>query len=172
MVKKPNITKSILKKLAGKQAVPFENLQNEITEKKEKYALTRSIKNMMTDGLVECFNTEYNKYFRLTNEGKQKYNQISIESESSLVSTKWDGYWRIIIIDLPEERKSERDAIRYLLKKAGFNCLKNSVWISMYPFEHLFTNIKKDLNLSSEMMILVTDKIDEETEKEFLNLCK
>jgi DNA-binding transcriptional regulator PaaX len=171
MVKKSNISKGILKKLAGKQAVPFENLQNETTEKKEKYAITRSIKNLMTDGLVESFNTEYNQYFRLTNEGKHKLNQISLESESSLVSTKWDGYWRIIILDLTEERKSEREALRYLLKKAGFLCLKNSVWISMYPFEHLFTNIKKDLILSSEMMIIVTDKIDKETEKEFLSIC-
>ena len=171
MVKKSNISKGILKKLAGKQAVPIDSLHKEITLNKDKYAITRSIKNLMTDGLVECFNTQHNQYFRLTSEGKQKINQISLESESSLVSTTWDGYWRIIILDLPEERKSEREALRYLLKKAGFLCLKNSVWISMYPFEHLFTNIKSDLNLSSEMMIIVTDKIDKESEKEFLSIC-
>jgi hypothetical protein len=50
--------------------------------------------------------------------------------------------------------------------------MKNSVWISMYPYENLFINIKKDLNLSSEMMIIVTNKIDKETEKEFLLLIK
>lgn len=170
MIKKPNISKGILKKLAGKQALSFENLHNNIKENKEKYAITRSIKNLASDGLIECFNSEHKQYFRLTENGKQKINQMSLDGESSLVSTKWDGYWRIIILDLPEERKNEREALRYLLKKAGFVCVKNSVWISMYPYEHLFTNIKKDLKLKTEMMIIVTDKIDEETEKEFLLL--
>ena len=171
-MKKSNISKTILKKLAGKQAVAFENLHKDTDEAKEKYAIARSIKNLTTDGLVESFNSEHKQYFRLTNDGKHKFNQIALECESSLVSTEWDGYWRIILLDLPEERKSEREALRYLLKKAGFICVKNSVWISMYPFEHLFTNIKNDLDLSTELMIIVTDKLDEKTQKEFLNMCK
>jgi DNA-binding transcriptional regulator PaaX len=76
----------------------------------------------------------------------------------------------MILLDLPENRKSEREALRYLLKKAGFVCVKNSVWISMLPFENLFINLKKDLGLSTELMIVVTDKIDKETEQEFLKL--
>ena len=56
-------------------------------------------------------------------------------------------------------------------KKAGFICIKNSVWISIYPYEHLFKNIKNDLGLTSEMMIIVTNNIDKETEKEFYSLC-
>jgi len=34
-----------------------------------------------------------------------------------------------------------------------------------FPFEHLFANIKKDLGLTTEMMILVTENIDEESKK-------
>jgi DNA-binding transcriptional regulator PaaX len=172
MVNKPNISKGILKKLAGKQALSFEEINKNTNNTKEKYAITRSIKNLTTDGLVECFNSEHKQYFRLTTDGKQKFNQIALEADGSLVSTEWDHYWRIIILDIGEDRKNEREALRYLLKKAGFVCIKNSVWISMYPYEHLFINIKKDLNLTNEMMIIVTDKIDEETEKEFFSLCK
>lgn len=139
--------------------------------RKKVYAINRSVNNLLIDGLIESFKTEHNKYFRLTREGRQKLNNIALEAESSLVSTKWDSFWRIILLDLPEERKNEREALRYLLKKAGFICVKNSVWVSMFPFEHLFNNIKKDLGLSTELIILVTDKLDEETEKEFFVLC-
>jgi len=181
MIKKPSIQKVILKTLSKKGVTPVDYVKKDVEEvlvgqseadTKTGYAIARSIKNLLGDGLVEAFNSEHKQYLRLTKEGKQKINNIALECESSLVSTKWDGYWRIILLDIPEERKSEREALRYLLKKAGFACLKNSVWISMYPFEHLFTNIKKDLNLSTELIIIVTDKIDEETEKEFFNLCK
>lgn len=181
MKKKPGIQRTILKTLSKKGVYSVDYVRKDVEEaivgqseadNKTGYAIARSIKNLLSDGLVEAFNSEHKQYLRLTKEGKQKMNNIALDCEASLVSTKWDGYWRVIILDIPEERKNEREALRYLLKKASFACLKNSVWISMYPFEHLFTNIKKDLNLSSELIIIVTDKIDEETEKEFFELCK
>jgi DNA-binding transcriptional regulator PaaX len=178
MAKKPSIQKAILKTLSNKKAIPVDIIKKDVVEvilgepkadNKATYAIARSIKNLLSDGLVEAFSSDHNQYLRLTKEGKRRLNNIALECESTLVSTSWDGYWRIIILDLPEERKSEREALRYLLKKAGFICIKNSVWISMYPYENLFINIKSDLNLSSEMMILVTNKIDKETEKEFIS---
>lgn len=180
-MKKHGIQRAILKTLSNKRVIPLDSIRKDVseavvgkstTDNKTNYAIARSIKNLLGEGLVEAFNSDHNQYLRLTKEGKQKFNNIALECESSLVSTTWDGYWRIIILDLPEERKNEREALRYLLKKAGFACLKNSVWISMYPFEHLFTNIKKDLNLSTELIIIVTNKIDEDTEKEFSELCQ
>ncbi len=181
MLKKPSIQKVILKTLLNKGVSPIDSIKKDVkktiinsyeADNEAGYAISRSIKNLLSDGLVEAFNSDRNQYLRLTKEGKQKLNNIALECESSLVSTSWDGYWRIILLDISEERKSEREALRYLLKKAGFICIKNSVWISMYPYEHLFTNIKNDLNLTTEMMILVTDKIDKETEKEFFKICK
>ena len=180
MAKKPSIQKAILKSISRNKATTLDNVKNDLKEailpefeaNKGSYAITRTIKNLLSDGLIEAFNSEHKQYFRLTSDGKQKLNNIALEAEGGLVSTKWDGYWRMILLDLPEDRKAEREALRYLLKKAGFVCIKNSVWISMYPYEHLFTNIKIDLNLTTEMMIVVTDKIDEETEKSFLKLVK
>ena len=180
LAKKPSIQKAIFKALSRKKAISLDSLKEGVekaikgtyaSKNRPEYAISRSIKKMALDGLVECFQSENQPYFRLSNEGKKRFNFNTLDDDTTLVSNSWDGNWRIIILDLPEERKSEREALRYLLKKAGFICLKNSVWISMYPFEHLFTNIKKDLNLSTELIIIVTDKIDEETEKEFLSLC-
>jgi phenylacetic acid degradation operon negative regulatory protein len=92
--------------------------------------------------------------------------------DNSTPTPIWDGKWRIVLLDLPETRKDEREALRYLLKKAGFICLKNSVWISPFPYEHLFTNIKKDFGLTTELMIFVTDNIDQETKQAFFELVK
>ncbi|MDR3519321.1 MAG: hypothetical protein P4L63_00315 [Candidatus Pacebacteria bacterium] len=130
-----------------------------------KYAITRSLKGLRDAGLIEQIPSPQNEYARLTKEGKKKAHSLELDSETTLVNTSWDGLWRIILLDLPENRKSERESLRYLLKKAGFVCLKNSAWISPFPFEHLFTNIKKDLGLTTEMMIIVTEHIDEESKK-------
>ncbi len=136
---------------------------------KERYALNRSLRGLVESGLVESHFSGQNDYARLTPIGRRKAVSQKLESDDSLVPN-WDGKWRIILLDLPESRKNERESLRYLLKKAGFTCLKNSAWISPFPFEHMFTNIKKDLGLTTEMMILVTDHIDEETEKSLMEI--
>jgi len=141
-------------------------------EGKKNYALNRSLKGLQEAGLIEQISSDQNEYVRLTTKGKNKLNCIKLEGGDALVSTTWDGFWRIIILDIPENRKSEREALRYLLKKANFVCVKNTVWISPHPYENLFTNIKKDLNLSTELMILVTDKLDPETNLAFLKAIK
>lgn len=155
--------------LGKKSAISMDILYSD--EPKVNYAISRAVKNLSDAGLLEIHKSINKNYLRITPLGKSKLNCMKLEADDALVSRSWDGFWRIVILDIPEERKSEREALRYLLKKAGFMCTKNSVWISMYPYENLFENIKKDLGLQKELMIIVADKIDEETEKEFLSVC-
>ncbi len=165
----PDYSKKILKILGEKAAISLPDLANQVNSKdcsqSSAYAITRSLKGLREAGLVENISSGQNDYARLTKEGKKKINSLKLDSDTTLVNTSWDGFWRIILLDLPETRKSERESLRYLLKKAGFVCLKNSAWISPYPYEHLFENIKKDLGLTTEMMIIVTQYVDEETKK-------
>ncbi len=172
MAKKQEISGKILNALSGKQAVKIKELKNDLVEGQQKdqtqnYALNRSIKNMGDLGLIETIKSDREDYARLTPKGRQKLASIKLDSKNTLISNNWDGKWRIILLDIPESRKAERESIRYLLKKANFVCLKNSAWISPYPFEHMFMNIKKDLGLTTEIMIIVTDFVDPETEKAF-----
>jgi DNA-binding transcriptional regulator PaaX len=167
MSSKSDYTKKILKILGKKPAVALESLKS-ADDSKTAYAITRSVKNLVEAGFAEIQSSGNQDYVRLTKAGKTKLNSIRLSGDDTLVSTTWDGFWRIIILDLPEERKSERESLRYLLKKANFVCIKNTVWISPHPYENIFVNIKKDLGLTTELMIIVTDKIDEETRRAFL----
>jgi phenylacetic acid degradation operon negative regulatory protein len=173
MSKNNDFSKKILKILSEKAAISLPEIQKSIEpqsdSKKGVYAITRSIKGLKEAGLIENIHSGQKDYARLTKEGKKKAHSIKLESDTSLLNPSWDGKWRIILLDLPESRKNERESLRYLLKKAGFVMLKNSAWVSPYPFEHLFMNIKKDLGLSTEIMILITDSLDEETEKYFFD---
>ena len=164
MSSKSKYSNKILKKLGEKPAIPLEFFKD-VDNSKTSYAITRSIKNLIDSGCAEMLNSANQKFLRITKEGRKKMHSLELENDTTLVNTTWDGYWRIILLDLPESRKAERESLRYLLKKAGFVCLKNSAWISPLPFEHLFKNIKKDLGLTTEIMIFLTDNIDEEYRK-------
>ncbi len=160
MSSKSDYSNKILKKLAEKPALPVETIK-ESEDTKTSYALARSLKNLVDAGFAQIHSSGRESYAKLTKAGKTRVNALKLTSPDALVSANWDGLWRIILLDLPEERKAERESLRYLLKKAGFVCLKNSAWISPLPYENLFQNIKKDLDLTTELMIIVTDKVDD-----------
>ena len=170
-------SKRILEILSKKKAISMHDIGNDISlemvekdPKKAKNGLSRSLNDLEKGGYLERLEGEQSDFLRLTPKGRQRTNNFKLESKNSLVSPKWDGKWRIVLLDLPESRKDERESLRYLLKKAGFVCLKNSAWISPYPFEFLFENIKKDLGLTTELMIIVSDEIDETTRKEIFKM--
>lgn len=167
-------SKKILKVLAQKPAISLPELVERVhpqnIEKSAVTAISRSLKGLRETGLIEHSHSGQNEYARLTKDGKKKVHSLRLEHDTTLVDPVWDQKWRIVLLDLPESRKDEREALRYLLKKAGFICLKNSVWISPLPYEHLFANIKKDFDLTTELMIFVTDQLDAETEAEFMRL--
>jgi DNA-binding transcriptional regulator PaaX len=180
MSNRSDFSKKILKILSEKSAISLPELSEQVknatiggstspqpspSQEREKYAITRSLKGLTEAGFIESVSSGQNDFARLTRDGKKKAHSLKLENDTTLLDPTWDGKWRIILLDLPESRKNERESLRYLLKKAGFVCLKNSAWISPYPFEHLFTNIKKDLRLTTEIMILTTDSLDIETEK-------
>ncbi len=179
MPKNTDYSKKILKILSENRALSVPELTDEVLKdtpatakndpKKTQYAVNRSLRGLVDSGAIERHFSGQNDYARLSASGRKKATSLKLESETALLPN-WDGQWRIILLDLPESRKNEREALRYLLKKAGFTLLKNSAWISPFPFEHMFINIKKDLGLTTEMMVIVTNQLDPETEIELVKL--
>lgn len=45
----------------------------------------------------------------------------------------WDGFWRIVTFDIPEDKKRARDALAQKLKELGFFTLQKSVFV--FPYE-------------------------------------
>ena len=172
---KNKIQELILNFLSKKKAARNEDvslhvqavLEEQETKKrkvKPQYVINRAIKQMVENDMITQHNTEQSAFLSLSSEGRHKLRNIRLSSKSHLVSTTWDGYWRMVILDIPESQKSQRDAIRYVLKKAQFVQLKSSIWISPFPLEHMMINMKNDLKLHGELMIIVTDKLDPDTE--------
>ncbi|MGB0925342.1 MAG: hypothetical protein ACPGTS_01385 [Minisyncoccia bacterium] len=159
--------KAIKHKDLGKQVeIIIENSDDDYCgNTKPKYAINRAIKKMVGDNIISEHETDFSSFLSLSKSGRQKLRNIKLSSQHHLVDTNWDGYWRMVIVDIPESRKSERDAVRYILKKAQFVQIKSSLWISPFPMEHMMIGMKNDLDLHEELMVFVTDKLDPDTER-------
>lgn len=169
---KVDIQKIILEIVSTKKAINIEDLISEVEsympkvkarKTKPSYTINRTIKTLEKNGCLTIFPTEQSSFVQITNMGRHKLAQYYLSGTEHIVPTEWDGKWRIVILDVPEADKQTRNALRYILKKANFLCLKNSVWISPYAFEQFLYNMKENLGLQEEMMIMVTDYIDPTT---------
>lgn len=70
--------------------------------------------------------------FTITNKGKLRILKYHF-AEMKLQKTKWDGYWRFVIFDIPNKFKYAREALRTKLKILGFYQLQESTFI--FPYE-------------------------------------
>jgi hypothetical protein len=79
---------------------------------------------------------------------------------------KWDGKWRVIIFDIPEMSRRDRDFLRRELKWIGFVELQKSVWIFPYDMEREIMALLKlwKLEFRGDIRFLVVEKITEEEE--------
>jgi phenylacetic acid degradation operon negative regulatory protein len=69
----------------------------------------------------------------VTKEGKRKLRDIyEYSSRAIMHPKKWDGMWRVITYDFPEEERSARNSLRHVLSQSHFLQLQKSVWIFPY----------------------------------------
>src|SRR3989344_7059632 len=70
-------------------------------------------------------------YIQLTPKGNLK---VLLAKAKIQKQQKWDGKWRLVIFDIPENKRELRDKFRTLLKKNNFYKLQHSVFFHPYSF--------------------------------------
>jgi len=96
--------------------------------------LSRAIKRLYQSKLIDFKETSDDEVIiTLSEYGKKHVLKYKIDEIKLKRQNKWDGYWRIIIFDIPEELKNERDVFAKKLKEIGMVPLQKSVFV--YPFD-------------------------------------
>lgn len=66
----------------------------------------------------------------------------------------WDGRWRLVLFDIPEERAALRAKLRRSLCALGFGYLQNSVWVSADTADVLLTTMRGSrMNVESFLLM-------------------
>ncbi|GIW67134.1 MAG: hypothetical protein KatS3mg096_002 [Candidatus Parcubacteria bacterium] len=96
--------------------------------------INRAIRNLYKSKLID-FKEDKNGHTTiiLNDNGKKQVLKYKIDNIKLKKQNKWDGYWRIIIFDIPQELKRERDIFAKKLKEIGMVPFQKSVFV--YPYE-------------------------------------
>ena len=85
--------------------------------------------------------------------GKKVLEEISV-FEIAFKNKMTDGYRRIIVFDIPEKYKTERDILRGKLREFECEPLQKSVYITPYICEDEIYQIAKALGIGTYVSIL------------------
>lgn len=115
------------------------------------------------EGFIKKYFEGKEEYVELTTKGKEKLRNIIIQEIKISHPNKWDGKWRIVIFDISNDKKNERDMIRAKLERLGFIKLQESVYV--YPFDcaREIRTLKQMYCLDPHILYIKADRIETET---------
>ena len=77
---------------------------------------------------------------------------------------KWDGFWRMVIFDIPHKLKWARDGFRHKLEDLGFYQFQKSVFVFPYPCREEVNFLVFVFCVSSYVRFLKTNQIDDDAQ--------
>lgn len=92
---------------------------------------------------------------RLTKEGLERVGGVLPRYKEK---RSWDGKLYLITYDIPENRRRDRDSLRYFLKKFGCGQLQQSVWVTPYNPRGVLEEIVKENRIVGDIIISDTGK--------------
>ena len=97
---------------------------------------------------------------RLTSKGQALFLRLQLKHVGLVRPRRWDGKWRLLIFDVPENRKGQRELIRRMLIQIGFVRLQDSVWLYPYDCEDLIVLLKADIHIGKDLLYIIADSIE------------
>ncbi len=114
--------------------------------------------------IERIINDKGETYFRFTDKGKTR-----LIDEIPLLRFQrkpWDGKWRQVVFDIPEEMKVKREILREKLLKLGFGMLQRSVYITPFNIAEQVSDFLEENDLDEYAIVFEMERLTGESEKE------
>jgi len=89
----------------------------------------RSLTTLKGRRLVSVAEKDGQQILTLSEGGKKRLLQFDLDKMVIKKPRKWDGYWRLILFDIPEKQKKGREALRSKLRELGFYPVQKSCFV-------------------------------------------
>ena len=118
-----------------------------------KSALSKALRRLRVNGLVETYAQSNKLAFKLTVAGQ------NLTANRYFDEKNWDGIWRVVIFDIPENQRRIRRILRDRLKLWGFVPWQKSVWATKRNIAQELKEIIKELQIEEWVIVLESKDI-------------
>ena len=125
--------------------------------------INNALRQLRRQKLVEILKDDDGKVsVRLTNGGKERVREFSIDTVFIKKPKKWDRKWRILMFDIPTEPRiynQAREALRSKIKELGFFQMQKSAWVFPYECEDEILFIAEAFEVEKYIEIITAEKM-------------
>ncbi len=132
--------------------------------KPPRWRYKRALRYLEKIGQVKLVDRKGETFAELTKKGELRalLNRLEKDFKKSALPSSWDGKWRIVIWDIPESSRKQRNITRYFLKDLGFYLLQKSVFITPFPIPASAVQYLRESQLLKFIRFLRVDQIDDD----------
>lgn len=116
--------------------------------------LSQVIQRLREKGMIKSQVNEGRIILKLTSLGEEFL--LTNKSEDEI---DWDGKWRVVIFDIPENKRIVRDILRNRLKMWGFLPWQKSVWASKKNLTKKLRSLVKELGVEDWVLVIESGNI-------------
>lgn len=177
---KGELAKNILKNLAiGGVLVAGLALPNIVqlldffgaTESSERRKIMRALEKIKERKWIRIYEKDGLDVVEITESGKRKVLSYNLEKIKIIRPKKWDGYWRVIIFDIPEKNKKARRALSFKLNDMEFFPLQKSVFVCPFECDNEIDFVAEFFGVRKHIKYILAKEIEnEDVLKRFYNL--
>lgn len=118
----------------------------------KKSELSQALKRLREKGYIEKDETNTNEIiFKLVDLGRDA---LGVETDE-----EWDGKWRIVIFDIPEQKRVIRNLFRRRLKDWEFRRWQQSVWVTKRNITTKLRLLIQDLKIEDWIAVIESEDI-------------
>ncbi len=128
-----------------------------------KWALRQAIRKLYQSKLItEKTNKDGSTTLVLSDSGKKYAMTYKLDEMKIKEPKTWDGQWRVIAFDIPEQRKKARDELRFRFRQIGLQELQKSIFVYPYPCEKEVDFLVEFYQLRPYVRKIIAHSIDNE----------
>lgn len=126
-------------------------------KKKNKNYFCKLIYDLKQRGYLKALKIKNNSAIAITPKGIEKVFAVGLK----LIDKKprKDGKWQMVLFDIPETKRKNRDLFRKSLKYLGYKNLQKSIWVCKNDIEEETKDLIKRHNVGQWVEILLVGKI-------------
>ena len=123
--------------------------------------MRRALKRLEYSGYLKRVSSERTAWeYRLTEKGKELLKRREIELIKIVKPAQWDGKWRVVVFDIPENFRHARDVFRKKLRDLGFRYVNLSVWVCPYECQDEINAVTAYFKVGKYVRYMRTDYFD------------
>lgn len=136
----------------------------EVSSSRRRADFNKRLRRLEDGGYIEIIRENGEPVVKITKWGMERALHYKFEEMTIKKPVRWDKKWRVVIFDIPEDKKRLRDRLRQKLQFLGFYALNRSVFVHPYPCFDEIEFIRQVFSVGGEVTYLLAEDIENKTD--------